>query len=789
MNSITFFYPSTVTGGAEFLFIRLSICLVNKGIKVYYIDYVNGFARSKLHGTGVKFLDYQDGNATAIDFDTNIVLPPCHIFRVNKELIVNDKSKLLLWFLHPWNVVYLLPNILNHLDNKEPNEIKSFYKKNHIEVFDKLSSILKKIDSFNALLFMDGMSLNFNNEFFDLGIKEKKFLPIGINKSLEKVVDHSLISSNIINIGCLGRVCEDKISSILYLMDKADEYVKNYNKKINLHIIGDGSQTTLIKSKKIDSNLEIIFVGTITETKLDQYLLSRVDILFAMGTSLLEGAKLKLPVAVIPFNNFREIPSSYEMAYLVNTKDLNLGDAVYSKQNLQRSSFDQIIKDVYESNKKKEIGERCYDFFEGNFLIEKSSQNLVSCIDKSSLSYSKYKTFFTNQPEEETNIKINFDLVFLSQPPELDAAEGMMQRVVFVDKVFFDKKRIYITEKSLKKIKFFKFLKALLFMPFFRLFRLKNKCVIKSCYAKDGVHFYHFVFNPKSVIDICGVIYCLIKSKLIYIHSIYNGVLLIKLLWFFKGKVVLDIHGVVPEEVLFLGNDKRSDIYNKIEKKLFKISSKLICVSNKMKNFYLKKYSFINEKTIINIPIFDAESVYKNSFRSVGDKLTLIYAGGGQKWQNIDLMIQSIPSLMDRFRFVFLISPNYLGELKSKIDLLNVELNEIVIDSVDKNRVYDYYSSADLGFILRENTIVNEVSCPTKMIEYISNGLIPVVLQPNIGDFKDLGYSYLLLEDIVGGNLPSQEQMGKNRDNNYAVYQKLNEIKKLGVLELKKMIK
>jgi len=264
------------------------------------------------------------------------------------------------------------------------------------------------------------------------------------------------------------------------------------------------------------------------------------------------------------------------------------------------------------------------------------------------------------------------------------------------------------------------------------------------------------------------------------------------LLWFFKGKIVLDIHGVVVEEEFFLGNDKRSKILAKIEKKLFKISSKLICVSNKMKYFYLKKYRFVDEKTILNIPIFDAEISYahNNSHELRSKKpLTLIYAGGGHKWQNIDLMVQSITRLMDRFYFIFLTSPSYLDELKNKIILLNVSMDNIVIDSVDKSRVYDYYSSADLGFILRENMIVNEVSCPTKMIEYISNGLIPVVLQPNIGDFKDLGYSYLLLEDIINGNLPSQEQMEKSRDNNYIVYQKLNEIKKLGVLELRRMIK
>jgi len=49
------------------------------------------------------------------------------------------------------------------------------------------------------------------------------------------------------------------------------------------------------------------------------------------------------------------------------------------------------------------------------------------------------------------------------------------------------------------------------------------------------------------------------------------------------------------------------------------------------------------------------------------------------------------------------------------------------------------------GFILRDEHIMNQVSCPIKLCEYLANGVIPIMSQ-GIGDFatqaKSLGYIF-----------------------------------------------
>ena len=58
-------------------------------------------------------------------------------------------------------------------------------------------------------------------------------------------------------------------------------------------------------------------------------------------------------------------------------------------------------------------------------------------------------------------------------------------------------------------------------------------------------------------------------------------------------------------------------------------------------------------------------------------------------------------------------------------------------------------STCHLGFVLRDDVLVNRVACPTKLLEYIQYGVLPIVLSDAIGDFKELGYKYIGLDDFV----------------------------------------
>jgi glycosyltransferase involved in cell wall biosynthesis len=190
-----------------------------------------------------------------------------------------------------------------------------------------------------------------------------------------------------------------------------------------------------------------------------------------------------------------------------------------------------------------------------------------------------------------------------------------------------------------------------------------------------------------------------------------------------------------------------------------------------MKRHFCNKYKN-NEIESINLPIFDHEASKSQLTKRVhGDAYTILYSGGSQKWQNTDLMIESTSKLIHRFNFVFLTGDTNV--FQSKLDEYSLN-NNVELKSVEKNKVYEEYKKADFGFVLRDENTVNTVSCPTKLIEYLTYGLIPIVIQPEIGDFNDLGYKYILLEDLLEKELPSYQELEAMRLWNWSIIQNMS---------------
>lgn len=333
-------------------------------------------------------------------------------------------------------------------------------------------------------------------------------------------------------------------------------------------------------------------------------------------------------------------------------------------------------------------------------------------------------------------------IIFISEyPNHKNERDGMIQRVLAMDHFFEDQERIYL-HVSLKQNLVPKFSR-----------KSANLSIVKINI------FLHFII----------LIYYLVKAKIVYVHSIYNS---IKILPFYYLKcIITDMHGVVPEELMMNNHKIWAKIFGLVESIVIRKSHAIITVTNSMKEHLKEKYRLNSLKAYI-IPIFDVnnnsslEKIYFNS------KLTVIYAGGTQKWQNVDLMINFIKSQADKYNFIIL--TNDVDTFRSKFLFYQVNTSNIQLKSVSKDEVYSYYRDADLGFVLRDDSIVNRVACPTKLIEYMSYGVIPVVIQPLIGDFLDYGYKYITLNDFLHDNrIPDKESLVNMRTENYKIIKRI----------------
>ncbi|MCX2481804.1 hypothetical protein OQY15_22080 [Pedobacter sp. MC2016-15] len=337
------------------------------------------------------------------------------------------------------------------------------------------------------------------------------------------------------------------------------------------------------------------------------------------------------------------------------------------------------------------------------------------------------------------------NIVFLAEyPNSTTIKEGMSQRMVAIDEQFAKEARVYLFVSH-------------------RFFAKKE-----VYYAKDDVLqykcnlFIHFLF----------IMRLLMKSKLLYFHSIQNALPILPCLFFLKSskKIVLDIHGVVPEEHKFAGQDFKAKLYSITERYIFKNLYLGISVTNAMTRHFRLKYPSL-KLNLITYPIIPS-NILTNQYCpdevESSEFIEVIYSGNLQSWQNISLMIEVISNnLSSKIRYTIL-----TGNPQGMIEMLNLhnlsEKDNIIVHSVSPSELGYYYKRSHYGFILRDDITVNRVACPTKLIEYMCYGIIPVVKSDSIGDFKEMGYEYLQVNNFQRDNIRADKSQ-----TNYEVVRKL----------------
>lgn len=354
-----------------------------------------------------------------------------------------------------------------------------------------------------------------------------------------------------------------------------------------------------------------------------------------------------------------------------------------------------------------------------------------------------------------------YEIVFLAHYPNCKDKNinGMDVRVQAIDTIFKDVSRCYI-ESGVYPFKNFLYYLAR---------DIKHWNFSKKFYNDENLNTLQYV-DKKKYFELFE------NARIIYIHSLFNTRKLPQfLLEKYGHKIFLDIHGCVPEEQAY--QQKCNNNVNKFEieeQRIFKYVKNFISVSEQMVNFYKNKYPQTKDANYIVAPIFslNENASYQKEQKSE-KKIKIIYPGDCSKWQNADLMLQTIAQFKRNPNYKFSIfskQAESFQELAQKYDCADIR-----IESKTQKEIFEEYKNHHFGFILRDDILVNRIACPTKLIEYMQNGIIPIVLQPEIGDFNMLGYKYILKDDLINGHIPSLAEQEDMRKRNYEIIQSLNQ--------------
>lgn len=354
----------------------------------------------------------------------------------------------------------------------------------------------------------------------------------------------------------------------------------------------------------------------------------------------------------------------------------------------------------------------------------------------------------------------NTIIIFAGYPYQSRLANGYYQRVLEIDKLFQNYSRIYIDRNYSNEQS------SWLTHP-------DQKSIVIGYYG-----------NPIKKAFIFVLLIILVSfSRHIFIHS----ALMVKEAKAFLKipfvKLYFDVHGVVPEEFAYTGRESQKKIYDEYEKIAISKAYRIIVVTSVMKSHLISKYPELKlDDKFIELPIFNSLSSRKINRNCESDKPVIIYAGGVQKWQQVHKIVRLIKKTSNNYKYL-ICTPNV--ELFAKlITKENIEKYQIEICHVSYDKLLEIYSKCDYGILLRKDNIVNNVACPTKLIEYLTFGIIPIVDSEKIGDFKELGMKSIYYKELYSNPPRSSKEIEQMIQSNYRVYEKLRKIQICGKLQL-----
>ncbi|MBS3965509.1 MAG: glycosyltransferase [Methylomonas sp.] len=215
--------------------------------------------------------------------------------------------------------------------------------------------------------------------------------------------------------------------------------------------------------------------------------------------------------------------------------------------------------------------------------------------------------------------------------------------------------------------------------------------------------------------------------------------------------LIADLHGAMPEEAEFNYSDPKQlervkSQENKLEHDIAHHAELITCQSQNMVVHLQNKYPATKAhyhafQCSVGSDLFKLNAQLRQQYRQqlgIDDAIALfVYAGSTSKWQNIDYMLQVFAAYIQTFdpsAQMLMLTQASPEQIIAQASSLGVPSSHLRVMKTAHHEVSGYLNAADIAFLIRDNSVVNQVSSPTKLGEYLACGL-PVVTGEVVRDW------------------------------------------------------
>lgn len=392
---ITFFFPYKEVSGVPVLFCRMAEYISeNYGIEARIVDYADGYAAQAVRRNArIKVVLFEDDAPLNISSDTILVMQSILPYTMRPELRIAKDTRLVFWTMYQMNLVQtLIPSPwFRHVQATYPIVSRVAMNTLMRSLRDRLRDFANSLVEKKSIFFVDVPCLRFTTEYLGITIDNPIFLPIPCDEfPINRMQARHRETKKAISFCWLGRLADFKIHILVHLVKRLSASAARKSLPIEMHIIGDGPLAYIVYNLNVEHEyFKVIRVGVLTGHLLDEYLLKNIDVLAAMGTSSLEGAKLGVPTLLLDFS-YASITKDYKFKWIFELPELGLGDVIratdYEQQN---QTLDRIINSVM--SEYSVLSDKTYEYCTRNHSISSVGDKFLNALQDVTFRYGDIK--------------------------------------------------------------------------------------------------------------------------------------------------------------------------------------------------------------------------------------------------------------------------------------------------------------------------------------------------------------------------------------------------------------
>lgn len=207
----------------------------------------------------------------------------------------------------------------------------------------------------------------------------------------------------------------------------------------------------------------------------------------------------------------------------------------------------------------------------------------------------------------------------------------------------------------------------------------------------------------------------------------------------YGSNVIFDCHGAEPYEQKMQGDSLKNHIlsmlFKSYERSTVKRAGCIVTVTDAM--YLLLK----TEKKYVKLPMLPSSFFLNEGEKRIetrqklgipADSTVFVYSGGNAVWQMCRETVELYKRIETDSTFLLVLTnaEDYFKEL-----IRNTGIKHYAVMKAAYEEVPSFLDAADFGFCIRSDNPVNNVASPTKILEYLSRNVKPVITGC-IGDFS-----------------------------------------------------